>query len=399
VAACALPRIGLVRGQLGTTVFQTYGERVLHGAMPYRDFSLEYPPGALPAFIVPAFGPSSDYDTLFMLAQAACGLACVALVGAATRSVIAAAYCALAPLALGPLVLHRFDLWPTLLATAGLVAFLGRRERTGAVALALGTAAKVFPLVLLPPLVLGVRRRVRVLTWFCGALLLAFLPFMAAAPGGIRFSVERQFDRPLQIESAASSVLLALHAIGVYTPRVAFGAGSWNLVGPLPRLLAALSTLVAIAAVVAVWVVYARGPRTPRRCITAAAAAVAVWIAFGKVLSPQFTVWLIPLVALERRRRESVLLIVVLALTRSVYPTRYDELVHLDSAPIALLCARNVVLIALGISLVLRLQPQCVLQEIGGEDDRSDAHGDVLLHGRERDGPDDVPRLEPRERE
>jgi hypothetical protein len=28
------------------TVYQTYGSKMLDGAMPYRDFRMEYPPGA-----------------------------------------------------------------------------------------------------------------------------------------------------------------------------------------------------------------------------------------------------------------------------------------------------------------------------------------------------------------
>ena len=35
-----------------TPVYERYGERIADGDLPYRDFSLEYPPGALPAFAV-----------------------------------------------------------------------------------------------------------------------------------------------------------------------------------------------------------------------------------------------------------------------------------------------------------------------------------------------------------
>src|SRR5919109_1850569 len=127
--ACALPGIGLFRGGLGTSLFQSYGDQVLAGKIPYRDFSLEYPPGALPAFVIPSLGPAGDYDTWFMGFEVACGLACVALVGLVGRSRSGAAYCALAPLALGPLALHRFDLWAAALATAGVAALVTRRER------------------------------------------------------------------------------------------------------------------------------------------------------------------------------------------------------------------------------------------------------------------------------
>src|SRR6266516_379632 len=210
VIACALPWVGLFRGHLGTSVFQNYGDAVLDGHVPYRDFSLEYPPGSLPAFVVPSLGPTRDYDSWFMAFEAACGLVTVGLVGFVSRSRLAAAYCALAPLALGPLTLHRYDLWATALATAGLAATLNRRNPVGAGLLGLGAAAKVFPLGLLPA---AGRRAVG---WFAAVAALVITPFLVLAPGGIRFAFDRQLGRALQLESIGSSALLVVHAAGAY---------------------------------------------------------------------------------------------------------------------------------------------------------------------------------------
>jgi hypothetical protein len=37
-----------------TPLYQSYGDRIEDGDVPYRDFRVEYPPGALPAFVVPS---------------------------------------------------------------------------------------------------------------------------------------------------------------------------------------------------------------------------------------------------------------------------------------------------------------------------------------------------------
>ena len=397
VAACTVPHIGLFSGQLGTSRFQTYGDRTLAGSIPYRDFSLEYPPGALPAFVVPSLGPERDYDSWFMSFEVACGLVCVAVVGAVTRSRAAAAYAALAPLALGPLTLHRYDLWAAALATAAVAAVAAGWARAGFAALAAGAAAKLFPAILVPVALVRVGRRnaVHALAWFLAILLLVAGPFLVLGAGGVRFSVEQQTGRALQLESVASSALLAAHAAGAYSPRVVFGDGSWNLSGRLPDALATLSTALQFGAVAAVWLLYARGPRTRGRFFLAAAAAVAAWVALGKVLSPQFLLWLVPLVALVRRPRYALVLLVALALTRAVYPARYDDLVDLQTLPIALLGARNVLLLALAGLLALDLQRQRVLEEVRAEHERARLCDAVVVDRGERNGPDGVPGVEP----
>ncbi|MDX6505922.1 MAG: hypothetical protein QOG06_566 [Gaiellaceae bacterium] len=393
VAACALPWIGLFRGHLGTSIFQHYGDSMLSGRLPYRDFSLEYPPGSLPAFAVPSFGPSRDYDSWFMAFEAGCGFACVGLVGLVSRSRAAAAYCALAPLALGPLTLHRYDLWAAALATAGLVAVVRRRPELGAGVLGVAAAAKIFPVVLLPLLL--ARAGWRALAAFAVGLAVVLLPFMTLAPGGVRYAFERQAGRALQLESVGSAGLLALHTAGAYEPTVVFGRGSWNLSGGVPTALAVLLTVLQVAAVVLVWWLYARGPRTAERSLAAATAAVAVWIAFAKVLSPQFLLWLVPLVALLRAPRHAVLLLAVLGLTQAVYPGRYDALVGLQTVPVALLAARDAVLLVLAGWLVADLQRQGVSQEVRRQRERSESGDGVLLDRRQGDSPDGVPGLEP----
>ncbi|MGZ4408688.1 MAG: hypothetical protein ACXVY6_07850, partial [Gaiellaceae bacterium] len=91
--------------------------------MPYRDFFMEYPPGALAVFLPPeAFG-SSHYNATFKCLMALCGVATLLLVasllvrlGVSTARLWAAVLLfALSPLALGPISLNTYDAWPALL--------------------------------------------------------------------------------------------------------------------------------------------------------------------------------------------------------------------------------------------------------------------------------------------
>ena len=350
-----------------TPVYQRYGEAMTAGQVPYQDFRPEYPPAALPAFLLPALGPSSDYRTLFEILMLACGMGIVALVaatlarvGVAGRELYAyVALAALAPLALGSVVLTRFDLWPALLTIAALAALVSGRDRLGLGVLGLATAAKLYPAVLLPVALVYAARRGRqnvlaALVSFVGALLLCFLPFLLLAPEGVWASIERQTGRPLQIESLGAALLLAGKQLGLYEPTVVSTFGSQNVSGSLPDRLASLQTLLQIVAVVAVWVAVARARDPIAGLLCGSAAVVVAFVAFGKVLSPQFLIWLVPLVPLAAAVSglgTQVLFVTALVLTQLWFPSRYWDVVDLGAVG-WLVLVRDLVLVGLLVALV-----------------------------------------------
>src|SRR5207248_9426672 len=101
----------------------------------------------------------------------------------------------------------------------------------------------------------------------------------------------------------------------------------------------------------ALWIACARGVMTAPRLLRYAAATVAAFVAFGKVLSPQFLLWLIPLVPLVRGRRgvaASAVLLVALVLTQLWFPYRYWRLaLQQDAISSWLVFARDIVLVGL----------------------------------------------------
>ena len=124
-----------------TPTYERYGSAIVDGELPYRDFALEYPPGALPVFAIPALGePGPEtfrvrFEALMaVLGQATIvfvAIALVALGASRRRLLVALGFVALAPIALGPVVLSRFDLWPAALTAAALCALVTGRLRLG----------------------------------------------------------------------------------------------------------------------------------------------------------------------------------------------------------------------------------------------------------------------------
>jgi hypothetical protein len=361
-----LHRDFFVREQISDLpVYRSYGEAISHGRVPYRDFSVEYPPAALPLFALPSFGPGSysgDFDRLIWL----CGVAALACMAFALRSLrappariwLALGFAALAPLALGSVVLTRFDLWPAALTVGALAAVLAGRSRVGLGVLGLGIAAKVYPVVLAPVLLLHVWRRrsareAAVSAGVGAAVLVAcFVPFLAIAPDGVWASVVRQTTRPLQIESLGAAALIVAHHVGGLGLTMRTGFGSQNLVGALPHDVGRVLTVLQVLAILGVWLWFWRGDTGSReRVVVASAASVCAFVALGKVLSPQFLIWLVPLVPLVRGRRGLVasgLLAVALVLTQLWFPNRYWWLVYgFHTRETILVGARDVTLLAL----------------------------------------------------
>jgi len=346
-----------------TPIYGRYGEAMTRGEVPYRDFMVEYPPAALPVFVVPALGAggSEAYERRFEGLMASLGVMSVLLVAAASSSMWAPIVVGVAPLLLGSVMLSRFDLWPAALTVAALALLVAGRFRLGLGTLGLATAAKLFPAVLAPIALAhvwrsrGRREAIVCAAAFAGVVAAIALPFAVVAPGGVWDAFWRQAGRPLQIESLGSGVLLAAHHLFGLGLRMESSHGSQNLAGSLPATIAVLSTLLQLGALVAIWIWHARGPGTRERLLAASAAAVCAFVAFGKVLSPQFLIWLIPLVVLARCRLAAAALAAALVLTQLWFPYRYwDFALEFDPVASWLVLARDVVLVALTLLLVLR---------------------------------------------
>lgn len=374
IACYALPNVGpMDRGKNSDiAIYERYGESILDGEAPYRDFFVLYPPGALPLFVLPALGSGSgegDYAVRFKLLQWVLGVATIAAVVFALQRMRssfgeilgAAAFIGLAPAALGESFVASYDLWPVFLTTAAIASFVFGRDVLGFACLALGAAAKIYPVLLVPLAFLYVRRRSGPkrawigLGVFAGTLFAVLLPFLVLSPGGLRYSLSIQMERGLQIESLGASMLLAAHQLGAYEATVDHYLDSQNLGGSLPDWLARLSVGVQVLLVAAVLIVFTRRRHDTRALLVGSATMIAAFVVAGRVLSPQYLIWLVPPLAFVLSRRTllaTALLGMSLVLTQLRYPSRHDALVlHLDPTASWLVVARNVVLVVLFVEL------------------------------------------------
>ncbi len=359
-------------------LYRRAGEAILAGEVPYRDFFIEYPPGSLLSFVPPAlFAEDREtYTSLFASEMALVLVAALALTAYAARSLghpwlLPAAVFTAATLLLYPVAVTRYDavVALTLAVTVALSSnpAFGRRGAAFVVAwasLGFGAAAKLVPALVTLPLALlaGLREGTRSLggvAWgaarglavFFGVVAAFFLPALLFGGGGFFESFAYHADRGLQLESLAASVLMELG----YLEGISSEYGAVDVRGQGVGLLSSMSLLITGALLVVTAAVayreYREGRFGPRQYPRFAAAFVLVFLLGSKVLSPQYVIWLLPLVPLSAGGAwglgVSAVFLAVCWMTTQIYPYHYAEVMHGRSPGIDILFGRNLLLVVL----------------------------------------------------
>jgi uncharacterized membrane protein len=288
-------------------------ERLDIGAVPYRDTAVEYPvlTGGFMWLAADLTRGLHALDTswselvifgvLTAVLLSACGLAVTASTAqAARRRPYDAAIFALSPL----VALHAFTNWDLLamaLTSGALWAWARGRPVLAGVLIGLGTAAKLYPLFLLVAIaILAVRtRRFAPAVWAAVAAVLVWLtvnlPVALAYYRGWAEFYKFSFERPTE-RSTVWAIARTLTSGSVS----ATDAPYW--VPPGIGVAAAL----AVALLVVAWIGL-RAPSKPRLAQLVFLVVLA-FLLTTKVWSPQYSMWLVPLIALARPRWRVALL-------------------------------------------------------------------------------------------
>jgi hypothetical protein len=361
-------------------LYHDFADQLARGLVPYKDFAFEYPPLAIPLMSLPRrFTSVASYDWCFA-AEMILLCAMTALVVTATAArvwrgwrspFVAALAFGLVTVLAGPIVANRFDIAVAFVMSTFVYCLVRRWWGLAGLMLGIGFALKLTPLIFLPLVVLFARRRTQiacVLLVFVVAAAMPFVPHLLRAGADVAYLFSYHGKRPLQIESLLSTPYLLGHGLGLGKVVVATSYGSQGITAPGSRVLAALSPWFMTGGLAFLYAVLwhrrrkIRGVRSDLPML--ALALVLVCVCTSKVLSPQFLVWTFPFVALVAARtglaHKAVggLLAVTILLTQVEFPTLYWSLVALESGPVAVVSARNGVLLgatALVLGYVVRV--------------------------------------------
>lgn len=367
------------------------------GHFPHHDPSWQYPPGAALVIVLPRIMRSlttmSYYSGFYLLALSSDLVVFLLVLFACWRTAarleepehIATAHISTVKIsavksntvninyagawayigaifALGPIVLSRYDICVTMIATVALVV-TGRSHaatwRLRGAAIGIGAMVKVWPAAL----AVGLPKRAdgrRAVFWAVLGAMVPTLILMAALPGALGFLSE-QHDRGLEIESVLAAPFLLARHLG-YPGKIKHQYGAFEITGPGIGAIAQFCVVLTLLGFLWLLVWRRRADLVPGRWSTglfydSSLTAILIAIVTSRVLSPQYLIWVVGLIALcltltPLGRNGTVmakpcwLLLAAISVTQFEFPWLFPYLVRGSAWAAVFVGARNLLLLA-----------------------------------------------------
>ncbi len=227
--------------------------------------------------------------------------------------------------------LARFDLLPSLFTLLALVYAMRKRWHWAFFWLALGTMLKFYPVILLPSFFLAQQlamrgrwlawRRIAPLVTFVGVCLIITCVSLFSSVEGTLGTLSYFQNRPFQIESLSASFLW-LTSLKGYALHPVFTYGSLNVLSRFSSSVALVGTIALVAGLAYIYWLQWRGKID---LAVASLLTLLIVMVTGKVFSPQYLIWVAPLLAYVGQANFKWLCSwgVISALTTWIYPYLY----------------------------------------------------------------------------
>ncbi|GHO61920.1 hypothetical protein KSC_008120 [Ktedonobacter sp. SOSP1-52] len=227
----------------------------------------------------------------------------------------------------------RFDIFPAACTMFALLLAERKRWTWAYVCIALGTFLKFYPVLLLLPLLLAQQqasqglwyarqRWLPILVGFVGCTILITLASLLISIPGTMGALSYFQARPLEIETLSGAFIWLGSFVGFpYHYRYAFV--SMNVTSALDSIVSLAGTLLLVAGILTLcWLQW----RKKIALSMAFLVMIALVLVTGKIFSPQYIIWLLPLLATARQetRPAIVLWTSVMLLTYFIYPVVYN---------------------------------------------------------------------------
>jgi hypothetical protein len=356
----------------------------------FHTFPYEYPPFSLLIFSIPLPLPILSYPIKFALTMAGVAALIFWLLLKYGPRGSAATFAGYLLIGAVGTAFARFDLIPAALTLLCLVLAERKRWTLAYIALALGVLVKIYPVILLPFLFMAEQRdsqsfyfsqapltirtishelwrvlrslprwRVKNLLVAVGIMTVTMVFFGELNfRGAVLSSPAYIFLRPFQTESVGAVILWLVSMAGV--PIVwQVSSNSVNILSPISDVIGQGSVILLFLGYIFILIMSWQGKMD---LVQASIAALMVVIVTGKVFSPQYLIWLIPLLAYSGASSRMWWLIwgATSLLTIAIYPGYYSLTTHMAELPtltgfMQVISSRNELFILLTVAYLLNM--------------------------------------------
>lgn len=329
---------------------------------PGLDYPWVYPIGALvPLAFSNMFGPNFFLGMWLVLTFTLNILSFFALLGRSTnyRRLTASWWWLVILIILSPVALLRLDGITAPMVVIALV-YMAKRPWLAGFIIACATWIKVWPAAFFLAMITNIRQWKRMLLSGIFTSLGIIAAVMTAGAGQFLFSfISAQGARNLQLEAPITTPWLWLSLFGVPGFNRGYGIelATWEVTGPGATEAASLMNVAMAISVLAVFILLFRARRRQAPVedvmLMGAFAFVSALIVFNKVGSPQYMLWLAPIVAvalthgLTKWRFPALLMIAISVATTLVFPVLYMPLIYGSKWVAIILTLRNLMLVVL----------------------------------------------------
>ncbi|WAC09837.1 hypothetical protein [Dyadobacter pollutisoli] len=369
--------------QSDLTLYYSTAVNLLEGKVPFRDFKLEYPFFALIPIVIPQIlngltgGSFATYPFWLVVQNLFLGLAIGLLIYKTVglhKKIAVYKYAVILIFSL-PIFLYRFDPFPAFLTIFTIYSVLLKPFFSGA-SLVTSIGAKLYTIIFLPVIGLFylINRRYNVaLLSLSGGLfivLISFLAFFLMEENGIRDFLKYHQSRGIHLESFLGGLLLLLYQFGIGSVEVKHSFGAMHLVTPwtdeLLFFVKIITPLCFAALIIFIGWAFREQKLNERKVpvlslVHAFAAQLLLFLLLNKVLSPQYMVWLLPIIPFCNSRI-FLIFTAALMLTVFIFPGEYHYLIARHISMVLVLNLRNLLLVWLLFEVLYVLWPRKQVQ-------------------------------------
>ncbi len=306
---------------------------------PLRILPPEYPALTLVAFSLPLLAPAQWYQVVFAFSMAIIAGIMYLLLKRYRSTSAAIAFAVYLVLGSWATALGRFDLIPAGLILGAVLLGVRSKWKWAFALLAVATLLKLFPIILIPPFLIAQQMQSKekwfawsrwsASGWFVGICAMVTAISLTFNVANALFPINYFLNRPIEVDSFPATIVWLAGEAG-HAVEWVMTYQSLNFLSPVSLVASLLSSFfLGVGLLYTCWLQWRGKIDLPMACLLT----LLILLVTGKVLSPQYLIWVAPLFAYVGQGNWKWLVswASVSILTLIIFPFMYVHIVYIKS--------------------------------------------------------------------